>query len=69
MGNLRLPDGVGRAHVRGAGAVSGIGFTVSLFITDLAFESAALQAQAKVGILAGSLVAALLGAAILSRRS
>jgi hypothetical protein len=37
--------------------------------TGLAFEREALQAQAKVGILAGSVVAALLGAAILSRRS
>ncbi len=65
MGHLRLPDGVGRRHVLGAGAVGGIGFTVSLFIAGLAFESAALQAQAKVGILGGSLVAALLGTAVL----
>ena len=65
----RFPEGVGRGDVVGAGALGGIGFTVSLFITGLAFESAALQAEAKMGILAGSLVAALLGAAILSRRS
>jgi NhaA family Na+:H+ antiporter len=64
----RFPEGVGARHVVGAGAVGGIGFTVSLFITGLAFESGALQAQAKMGILAGSLVAALVGAAILSRR-
>ena len=56
-------------HVIGAGAVGGIGFTVSLFITGLAFSSEALQAQAKIGILAGSFLAALLGAAILSRTS
>jgi Na+:H+ antiporter, NhaA family len=65
----RFPEGVGRAHVVGAGAVGGIGFTVSLFITGLAFESATLQEQAKIGILAGSLVAAVLGAAMLNRRS
>jgi NhaA family Na+:H+ antiporter len=65
----RFPDGVGVRHLVGAGAVGGIGFTVSLFITGLAFESEALQAEAKMGILAGSLVAALLGAAVLSRRS
>jgi NhaA family Na+:H+ antiporter len=64
----RFPDGVGVRHLVGAGAVGGIGFTVSLFITGLAFESDTLQAQAKMGILAGSLVAALLGAAVLSRR-
>ena len=68
IGLGRFPDGVGVRHLVGAGAVGGIGFTVSLFITGLAFESEALQAQAKMGILAGSLVAALLGAAVLSRR-
>jgi NhaA family Na+:H+ antiporter len=63
----QLPAGVGARHVVGAGAVGGIGFTVSLFITGLAFKSDALQAQAKIGILAGSLLAALAGAAILRR--
>ena len=63
-----LPSGVDVGHVVGAGAVGGIGFTVSLFITALAFTDEALQAQAKVGILSGSALAALLGAAILSRR-
>ena len=63
----QLPAGVGTVHIMGAGAVGGIGFTVSLFITGLAFSSEALQAQAKIGILAGSLTAALLGAAILRR--
>ena len=65
----QLPSEVGAVHVIGAGAVGGIGFTVSLFITGLAFSSEALQAQAKIGILAGSFLAALLGAAILSRTS
>ena len=37
-------------------------------VTDATFESEVLQAQAKMGILAGSMVAALLGAGILSRR-
>jgi NhaA family Na+:H+ antiporter len=63
----QLPGGVGPRHVVGAGAIGGIGFTVSLFITGLAFSDAALQAQAKTGILAGSAVSALAGAAILSR--
>ncbi len=57
----QLPAGVERLHVIGAGAVGGIGFTVSLFITGLAFSAEALQAQAKIGILVGSLLAALLG--------
>jgi NhaA family Na+:H+ antiporter len=63
----QLPGGVGNVHIIGAGAVGGIGFTVSLFITGLAFSTEALQAQAKIGILVGSLLAALLGAAILRR--
>ena len=63
----QLPAGVGNVHIIGAGAVGGIGFTVSLFITGLAFSTEALQGQAKIGILVGSLLAAMLGAAILSR--
>jgi NhaA family Na+:H+ antiporter len=63
----QLPSGVRFGHVLGAGGVGGIGFTVSLFITGLAFTDEALQAQAKIGILAGSLLAALIGAAILIR--
>ena len=63
----QLPAGVGTVHMIGAGAVGGIGFTVSLFITGLAFSREALQAQAKIGILVGSLLAAMLGAAILRR--
>ena len=61
----RLPSGVGLRHLLGAAAIGGIGFTVSLFVTGLAFAGEALQAQAKVGILAGSLTAALLGALLL----
>jgi NhaA family Na+:H+ antiporter len=41
--------------------VAGIGFTVSLFIGDLAFGDAALVQDAKLGILAGSLVMGLAG--------
>ena len=67
VGLGRLPAEVGGVHIIGAGAVGGIGFTVSLFIAGLAFSTEALEAQAKIGILVGSLLAAMLGAAILSR--
>jgi NhaA family Na+:H+ antiporter len=48
-------------------ALAGIGFTVSLFITGLAFQTAAIQDAAKIGILAASLLAGLLGAVLLAR--
>jgi Na+:H+ antiporter, NhaA family len=60
-----LPDGVTTRYVWGLAALAGIGFTVSLFIADLAYDGAALVDTAKMGILTGSLVAALLVAAIL----
>ena len=65
FGVVRLPAGVSPRHVLGMSAIAGIGFTVSLFIAALAFGDAALEAEAKLGILAASAVAALVGAAIL----
>ena len=44
---------------------AGVGFTIALFITDLAFSDPVLRDDAKIGILGGSLVAALLGAWVL----
>jgi NhaA family Na+:H+ antiporter len=66
LGLGELPPGVGRGHVVGVAALAGIGFTVSLFITGLAFDTARLADQAKIGILAASVIAALVGAAILA---
>lgn len=48
-------------------ALAGIGFTASLFITSLAFQRPELQDAAKVGILAASLLAGMLGALLLFR--
>ena len=61
----RLPTGVRLPHVAGAAIVAGIGFTVSLFIADLAFDDAALVDQAKIGILLASVVAGVAGWAVL----
>jgi NhaA family Na+:H+ antiporter len=61
----RLPDGARWSHVIGVGAVAGIGFTVSLFITGLAFDTQELQDDAKIGTLIASVVAAGGGAVIL----
>ena len=69
LGFARLPDGVRWGHIMGVGAVAGIGFTVSLFITGLAFSDVAIQDDAKIGILAASITAALAGAALLAATS
>jgi NhaA family Na+:H+ antiporter len=63
----RLPGGVTLPQVLGVGAVAGIGFTVSLFITGLAFPPgrADLDAAAKIGVLAASVLAAMAGSVLL----
>lgn len=60
-----LPGGVRYGHLFGAALLAGIGFTISLFITDLAFEDQLLRDEAKIGILVGSLVSAVVGAWVL----
>jgi Na+:H+ antiporter, NhaA family len=60
-----LPSGVDRRGLLGAAALGGIGFTVSLFITPLAYSDPLLVGAAKLGILGGSLVSATIGIAIL----
>lgn len=56
-----LPQGVGLGHTLAGGALSGIGFTVSLLIVGLAFESPALHDQARVGVLLSALLASMAG--------
>jgi Na+:H+ antiporter, NhaA family len=65
-GVARLPDGTSWAALSGGAMLAGIGFTMALFIAGLALEGAALEA-AKVGILFGSAVAAVLGMSVLVR--
>lgn len=60
-GLCRLPAGVTWAGIGLIGMLGGIGFTMSVFIAMLAFADATLLAAAKLGILLGSVVAALLG--------
>jgi NhaA family Na+:H+ antiporter len=59
-----LPSGVDRRGLLGAAALGGIGFTVSLFITPLAYDDPLLTGAAKLGILGGSLVSAVIGITI-----
>jgi NhaA family Na+:H+ antiporter len=57
----RLPLGVDWGQVIGMSFLGGIGFTVSLFVTELSFESEALLTDAKVGILLASTIAGVVG--------
>jgi Na+:H+ antiporter, NhaA family len=66
-GLTRLPAGASWSAMIGIGLLAGIGFTMSLFIASLAFADPALLSQAKIGVLAASLVASLAGLAVLSR--
>lgn len=61
----RLPAGVEAGHAAAVAAVAGVGFTVSLFISDLAYEDDRLVDAAKVGIFGGSLAAAALGTVLM----
>jgi Na+:H+ antiporter, NhaA family len=66
-GLTRLPAGTSWLGMIGIGLLAGIGFTMSLFIASLAFPDAATLGQAKIGVLCASVVAAVLGLAVLSR--
>ena len=66
-GKGSLPSGVNWMQIVGAGCLAGIGFTMSLFIAALAWTDEALIANAKIGILAASLLSGIIGFVILSR--
>jgi NhaA family Na+:H+ antiporter len=72
LGLGALPPGVGLPSVWGGAALSGLGFTVSLFVTDLAFDDPVLREEAMVGVLSAAVVAAALGTCwfwVLGRRT
>ena len=67
-GVAERPDGASWRQVWGLAVLCGIGFTMSLFISALAFgEGSALDSLAKIGILAGSILSALAGYLLLAR--
>jgi Na+:H+ antiporter, NhaA family len=61
-----LPEGTTWRSLIPAAIVAGVGFTVSLFVTELAFVGAVAD-QTKIGVLAASLAAGLVGLAVASR--
>lgn len=69
---VTLPAGADWKSFASVCVVCGIGFTVSMFIADLSYsglgaEGAALLAQAKLGVLCGSVISAVLGCLLLNR--
>ena len=68
LGLADMPANAGVRQLWGMSLLCGIGFTMSLFIAALAFGSGSdREAAAKLGIIAGSLISALIGAAVLAR--
>jgi Na+:H+ antiporter, NhaA family len=61
----RLPEGVIWSHMYGVALLAGIGFTMSLFITTLAFIDAELLSTARLAIIIGSFLSAIVGLVVL----
>ena len=61
LGVGTLPTAVGWRHVLGVALLCGMGFTVSLFVSGIAFEDASLVDQAKIGVFGASLLAGAAG--------
>lgn len=66
FGKASLPAGTNWRHIIGVGFIAGIGFTVSIFITELAFrDNLQLIESAKIGIFIASILSAVFGSLIL----
>ncbi len=64
-GLARLPAGVTRMQLYGASILCGIGFTMSLFIGELAFRGSPLGDEVKLAVFVGSLISSILGLGVL----
>lgn len=69
IGIGKLPAGMNWAQMYGVALLAGIGFTMSLFVTSLAFDDKALLASARFAILIGSILSAIVGLIVLWRVS
>ncbi|MDW3207851.1 MAG: Na+/H+ antiporter NhaA [Alphaproteobacteria bacterium] len=65
LGISKLPSGINWQQIWGVSLLAGIGFTMSLFIGNLAFETPEQAASVRVGVLSGSIVSAVLGYIVL----
>jgi NhaA family Na+:H+ antiporter len=68
MGLSKLPSDVSWKHIIGAGFLGGIGFTMSIFITLLAFGNPEIIQSSKISIILSSITAATVGSLILNRQ-
>ena len=66
FGICKLPDDLNWKSITGVGFLGGIGFTMSIFITLLAFDDFELQNDSKITILIASIIAALIGFVLLN---
>ena len=64
-GLAALPEGAGWRHLIGTAFLAGIGFTMALFISGLAFAGTHFEREAQLAIVIGSLLAAAVGIAVL----
>ncbi len=68
LGPARIPEGLDWPAISALAPLKGIGFTVAIFISVLAFDEQALQDQAKLAILTASGIAALIGLIAINAR-
>ena len=69
IGFARKPDSLSLAEIAGAGALAGMGLTVSLFLAELAITDQAVIADIKIGLVVAALVSAILGIFLLRKFS
>lgn len=69
IGFARKPDSISFSEIAGAGALAGMGLTVSVFLAELAINDEAVIAEIKLGLVAAALISAILGILLLRRFS
>lgn len=69
LGIAKLPEGTSWRGIIGAAFMAGIGFTMSIFVAELAFDDAEIIMKAKIGIFTASIFSAIIGLSLLSMNS
>jgi NhaA family Na+:H+ antiporter len=65
LGVAKMPNGVNWLHIYGVACLTGVGFTMSLFIGSLAFGAGEMMNAVRVGVITGSLLSGVLGFVVL----